>query len=30
MWIINKQGVVETTSADVTQLASTVQRLVAE
>ena len=30
MWIINKKGVVETTSADVTQLASTVQRLVAE
>jgi thiol-disulfide isomerase/thioredoxin len=30
MWIINKKGVVETTAADVTQLASTVQRLVAE
>ena len=30
MWIINKKGIVETTSADVTQLASTVQRLVAE
>jgi len=30
LWLINKQGVVETTSADVTQLASTVQRLVAE
>lgn len=30
MWIINKKGIVETTSADVTQLASTVERLVAE
>jgi thiol-disulfide isomerase/thioredoxin len=30
MWVINKQGILETTSADVTQLASTVQRLVAE
>jgi thiol-disulfide isomerase/thioredoxin len=30
LWLINKQGVVQTTSADVTQLASTVQRLVAE
>jgi len=30
MWIINKKGIVETTSANVTQLASTVQRLVAE
>jgi thiol-disulfide isomerase/thioredoxin len=30
LWLINKHGVVETISADVTQLASTVQRLVAE
>ena len=30
MWLINKKGVLETTSADVTQLASTVERLVAE
>jgi thiol-disulfide isomerase/thioredoxin len=30
MWIINKKGIVETTSADVTQLASTVEHLVAE
>ena len=30
MWLVNKQGIVETTSADVTQLAATVQRLVAK
>ena len=30
MWIINKQGILETTSADVAQLASTVEHLVAE
>ncbi|MBV9274538.1 MAG: TlpA family protein disulfide reductase [Verrucomicrobia bacterium] len=30
LWLINKQGVVETTSADITQLASAVQRLAAE
>ena len=30
MWLINKEGILETTSADVTQLASTVERMVAE